>query len=76
MICLHSATYQAVAAAVEEVGSVYLKPIFERLGGTVDYGQIRIVIAHLRLEEHGSSMFLHVLTLLFPFPACSFILLN
>jgi ATP-dependent DNA helicase RecQ len=40
-------TYRAVADAVKVVGSAYLKPIFEHLGGTAPYEQIRVVVAHL-----------------------------
>jgi len=40
-------TYRAVAAAVHEVGTAYLKPIFDQLGGRVSYDQIRLVVAHL-----------------------------
>src|SRR5207249_11463616 len=37
--------YRAVAAAAADLGAVYLKPIFERLGGQIPYGQIRAAIA-------------------------------
>jgi ATP-dependent DNA helicase RecQ len=40
-------TYDTVAAAAQEVGTAYLKPIFEHLEGKVSYGQIRLVVAHL-----------------------------
>ena len=40
-------TYHAVANAVKDVGTAYLKPIFEHLGGKVPYEQIRLVVAHL-----------------------------
>jgi len=42
-----SDTYNKVADAVRELGSVYLKPIFDRLEGTIPYEQIRIVVTHL-----------------------------
>ena len=51
-------TYRAVAQAVDEVGSAYLKPIFEQLGGAVPYGDIRLVTTHLayrRSETHSDS---------------------
>jgi ATP-dependent DNA helicase RecQ len=40
-------TYRAVADAVKEVGSAYLRPIFAHLGGKVPYEHIRVVVAHL-----------------------------
>src|SRR5262245_7691677 len=42
-----SDAYGKVADAVKELGSVYLKPIFDRLEGTIPYEQIRIVVTHL-----------------------------
>jgi ATP-dependent DNA helicase RecQ len=39
-------TYDKVAAAVQEVGTAYLKPIFEHLESKVPYEQIRVVMAH------------------------------
>lgn len=41
-------TYRAVAAAIDEVGGAYLKPIYEHLGGRVPYEQIRLIAAHLK----------------------------
>jgi ATP-dependent DNA helicase RecQ len=41
------ATYRTVAEAALEVGTAYLKPIFERLGGSVPYEHIRLVVARL-----------------------------
>jgi ATP-dependent DNA helicase RecQ len=40
-------TYRAVANAMKDLGTAYLKPIFEHLGGKVPYEQIRLVVAHL-----------------------------
>jgi len=40
-------TYRTVAEAVKDLGTAYLQPIFERLGGKVPYEQIRLVVAHL-----------------------------
>jgi ATP-dependent DNA helicase RecQ len=40
-------TYRKVADVVKELGSVHLKPIFDRLEGTIPYEQIRIVVTHL-----------------------------
>jgi len=42
------ATYGEVADAVKQVGTAYLKPIFDHLGGRVPYERIRAVVAHLR----------------------------
>ncbi len=39
-------TCQTVAAAVKDLGSAYLKPIFDQLEAKVSYGQIRVVVAH------------------------------
>src|SRR5262249_1907388 len=47
-------TYRKVADAVKELGSVYLKPVFDRLEGTIPYEQIRIVVSHL--EIRGTSV--------------------
>jgi ATP-dependent DNA helicase RecQ len=46
-------TYDKVAAAVQEVGTAYLKPIFERLEGKVPYDQIRLVVAHLSITQRA-----------------------
>jgi ATP-dependent DNA helicase RecQ len=40
-------TYRAVADAVKDSGTAYLKPIFDQLDGKVPYEQIRAVVAHL-----------------------------
>jgi ATP-dependent DNA helicase RecQ len=42
-----AAAYREVARAAAEVGTVLLRPIFERLGGAVEYEQIRLVVNHL-----------------------------
>jgi ATP-dependent DNA helicase RecQ len=44
-------TYRTIAAAVANVGTAYLKPIFERLEGKVSYDQIRVVVAHLNVTR-------------------------
>src|SRR5262249_44474936 len=41
-------TYHKVADVVKELGSVYLKPVFDRLEGTIPYEQIRIIATHLQ----------------------------
>jgi ATP-dependent DNA helicase RecQ len=43
-------TYRKVADAVRELGGVYLKPVFDRLEGTIPYEQIRIVVTHLGIR--------------------------
>ena len=51
-------TYRAIAQAINEVSSAYLKPIFEQLGGAVPYGDIRLVTTHLayhRSETNSES---------------------
>lgn len=50
---LDPGTYQAVAEAVQDVGSHYLKPVFEHLGGKVPYEHIRVVVAHLNATRHA-----------------------
>ena len=44
-------TYHAVADAVKDLGTAYLKPIFDHLGGKVPYEQIRVVTAHLNANR-------------------------
>lgn len=41
------ATFDRIRAAAEQFGSVRMKPIFDALGGTVEYDQIRIALACL-----------------------------
>lgn len=45
--------YERVAGAARRCGFDPLKPIFEALGGKVPYGQIRAVVAHLRVGRTG-----------------------
>jgi ATP-dependent DNA helicase RecQ len=40
-------TIRAVREASEEVGTSYLKPIFEHLDGTISYEQIRLALARI-----------------------------
>ena len=44
---INQKTYRWIADAVKELGTEYLEPVFERLGGKVPYEQIRLVVAHL-----------------------------
>ena len=44
---INQKTYRSIADAVKELGTEYLQPVFERLGGKVPYEQIRLVVAHL-----------------------------
>ena len=48
-------TYRTVADAVKDVGTAYLKPIFEHLGGTVPYEHIRLVLAHLNVTRDAPT---------------------
>jgi ATP-dependent DNA helicase RecQ len=41
-------TRERVAAAIRDLGTERLKPVFDRLAGKVSYDEIRIVAAHLR----------------------------
>ena len=43
-------TYRTVAEVAEEVGTPRLRPIFERLGETVPYDTIRLVVRHLEVR--------------------------
>ena len=44
-------TYRSVTDAVKNVGTAYLKPIFDQLGGKVPYELIRLVVAHLNANR-------------------------
>jgi ATP-dependent DNA helicase RecQ len=48
-------TYNAVADAVKDLSTAYLKPIFDRLGGEVPYEQIRLVIAHMNRRRDAAN---------------------
>ena len=41
-------TYKVIVETAVKLGAERFKPIFEHLGGTVSYDQIRIVMAHQR----------------------------
>ncbi len=43
-------TYSLVANVAQDIGMDFLKPIYERLNGTIPYDQVRIVVAHLRAQ--------------------------
>lgn len=40
-------TYRAIAEVAADLGTAYLKPIFEQLGGKVPYEHIRVAVAHI-----------------------------
>lgn len=44
-------TYRQVAQVAGEVGTKILRPIFEKLGGTIPYDTIRLVARHLEIRE-------------------------
>ncbi|MFC1707126.1 helix-turn-helix domain-containing protein [Planctomycetota bacterium] len=44
-------TYAQIEDAAGEVGTAFLRPIFERLGGTASYACIRAVLAHLEVRN-------------------------
>jgi len=48
-------TYSKVAEVVKEVGTVYLKPIYDKLQEKVPYDQIRVVVAHLETVVQAQS---------------------
>ncbi len=43
-------TYDRIAAAARQVGTDFLKPVFEHLEGTISYDDIHIAVAHLRTQ--------------------------
>ena len=43
--------YERVSAAATAVGADRLRPIYEHLGEQIDYGEIQITLAHLRVVE-------------------------
>ncbi|QKK07061.1 MAG: hypothetical protein HND58_02045 [Planctomycetota bacterium] len=45
---IEPAEYDRIATAVTEVGTDFLRPIFDRLNGEVPYEQIKLVVAHFR----------------------------
>ncbi|MBM4256711.1 MAG: DNA helicase RecQ [Deltaproteobacteria bacterium] len=49
-------TYNKIAAAVQEVGTAYLRPILDHLDGKVSYGQIRVVVAHLTATRSDPAL--------------------
>lgn len=54
-VWIDQATYRAVAEVVQDVGTAYLQPIFEHLGGRVPYEHIRLVVAHLHSRGTAES---------------------
>src|SRR4249920_160731 len=48
---INQKTYRSIADAVKELGTEYLQPVFECLGGKVPYEQIRLVVAHLNTRR-------------------------
>ena len=42
------ATYAEVADVAVRVGADRIKPVYDELGGSVDFEAIRVVLAHLR----------------------------
>ena len=47
--------YAQISAAVQQFGKERLKPVKEALPEDVTYGEIRLVAAHLRVEEKHKS---------------------
>ncbi len=52
---INQKTYRSIADAVKELGTEYLQPVFERLGGKVTYEQIRLVVAHLNTRRDAPN---------------------
>jgi ATP-dependent DNA helicase RecQ len=48
-------TYRAVADAVKDSGTAYLRPIFDQLDGKVPYEQIRAVVAHVNTMRNAHT---------------------
>ena len=49
------AVYQRVAEAAADAETPRLKPLFERLNGEVPYEEIRLVLAHLKVQAERES---------------------
>jgi ATP-dependent DNA helicase RecQ len=47
-------TYAAIADAAGKHGTTMLRPIFDHLGGSVPYDQIRVVVSHLQASTSQS----------------------
>jgi ATP-dependent DNA helicase RecQ len=52
---IDSKTYRAIVDAVNGLGTGYLQPVFERLGGKVPYEQIRLVVAYLNTRSDART---------------------
>jgi ATP-dependent DNA helicase RecQ len=50
-----SERYVQIASAVQQFGKERLKPVKEALPEEITYGEIRLVAAHLRIEQKASS---------------------
>jgi ATP-dependent DNA helicase RecQ len=48
-------TYRTVADAMKDLGTAYLKPIFDQLDGKIPYEQIRVVIAHVNATRDAHT---------------------
>jgi len=48
-------TYRTVAQAIEAVGTSYLKPLYDHLGGQVPFNHIRLVVAHVTPAANGTT---------------------
>jgi len=48
-------TYRTVAQAAEQVGTGYLRPVFEHLDGAIPYDDIRLVVAHLLAAQRDDD---------------------
>jgi ATP-dependent DNA helicase RecQ len=48
---IDSKTYRAIVDAVNDLGTGFLQPVFERLGSKVPYEQIRLVVAYLNTRR-------------------------
>jgi ATP-dependent DNA helicase RecQ len=44
-------TYRKISAAIDEVGSRYLKPVFDHLNGSAPYEHIRLVVAYRQAKK-------------------------
>ncbi len=52
---MDQATYQAVIAATQDVGTAYLRPIHERLEGKVPFEHIRLALARSRTKSQDRA---------------------
>jgi hypothetical protein len=48
-------TFESISAAAKESETAFLKPIFDRLNGTVSYEHIRVALARLKANVRAAA---------------------